>query len=60
MLLRDAAPRIKPIGFEPAEFRAALAKRNRLACDVTQTGMPLAGDRFPQESAAFVPRAIAR
>ena len=52
LLLGDAAPGIQPIGFEPAEFRAALAKRNRLAREVLEAGVTLIGDRFFRESAA--------
>lgn len=60
LLLRGAAPGIQPIGFEPAEFRAALAKRNRLAYEALEIGVPLAGDRFLRESAAFLSPTTAR
>lgn len=60
LLLRSGAPGIQPVGFEPAEFRAALAKRNRLACEVLEAGVPLVGDRFFRESAASPTRAVPR
>lgn len=41
-----------PVGFEPAEYRRALAKRNRLACEVTGAGVILAGGDFFAQSAA--------
>lgn len=53
LLLRDAAPGIQPIGFEPAEFRTALAKRNRLACEAVEAGVMLAGSDFFEESNAL-------
>lgn len=51
LLMRGAAPGIQPIGFEPAEFRAALAKRNRLACEAIEAGVPIDGGDFFAESA---------
>lgn len=52
LLLSGAPPRVQPVGFEAAEFRAALAKGNRLAREVFETGLPLAGDRFFRDCAA--------
>lgn len=60
LLLRSATPGIQPVGFEPAEFRAALAKRNRLACEVLEAGVPLVGERFFRESAGSLSRAVPR
>lgn len=53
LLLRDAAPGIQPIGFDPGEFRAALAKRNRLAQEVFEAGVVLTGEDFFREVAAL-------
>ncbi|MBI2325632.1 MAG: nucleotidyltransferase domain-containing protein [Chloroflexi bacterium] len=52
LLLRGAPVGIQPVGFEPDEFRAAFAKRNRLAREALEAGVVLVGDRFFRASAA--------
>lgn len=60
LLLRGVTPGIQPVGFEPAEFRAALAKHSRLACEVLEAGVLLVGDRFFRDAAASLSRPVPR
>ena len=46
LLSQDAPARVQPIGFTPAEFAGALARRNPLATEAASDGMPLLGADF--------------
>ena len=46
LLGADAPARVQPVGFQPGEFDAALRKRNRLAREAADDGLPLAGAGF--------------
>lgn len=43
LLLSDAESGVQAIAFTPAEFRVALAKRNKLAHEAVEIGVPLVG-----------------
>jgi hypothetical protein len=52
LLAEGAAPGIQPVGFTPAEFSTALAKRNRIAVEAIDAGVVLLGEESLRETAA--------
>jgi uncharacterized protein len=44
VVMEGRFPRVQAVGFTPEEFRAAVKKRNRLALDAIEHGIPLRGD----------------
>lgn len=44
LLMNRPFPPVQPVGFTPSEFRIAIGKRNQLACEAVQSGVPLFGD----------------
>lgn len=51
LLLRGAPAGVQPVGFGVGEFRAAVAKRDRIACEAVDAGVPLVGADFFRQSA---------
>jgi predicted nucleotidyltransferase len=46
LLLKSAPARVQPVGYSPAEFALAVRRGDRLACEVLEVGVSLAGDAF--------------
>ncbi len=44
VLVADAPPRVQPVGFTPAEFERARAKRNPLVIEALERGVVVIGD----------------
>lgn len=45
-LMRDAPPRVQPVGFTPAEFKTAYERRNALVREAIKQGVVLEGEEF--------------
>jgi predicted nucleotidyltransferase len=50
VLMADAPPRVQPVGFTPAEFERARARRNPLVIEALERGVVLIEDGFPSPS----------
>lgn len=46
VLIADAPAGVQPVGFTPEELLQAVEKRNALAVEAIESGIPLAGEQF--------------